>query len=334
MKKRNPKILVFRYRFLGDTILTIPFLKQLKQAYPESYVAVLVAPQSGVLLQNCPFVDELIEFDTTRFHKYDSGSLEKKSFWYYAQEIRKRKFDIAFVLKRSFSSAFLSWVAGIPQRIGFNTEYRGIFLTKKINFQLKQHEVINFLNHLEEPYNQAPSKGDKMFWPTPQEKSKAINLLKSLNPNQKKILIHAASANPHKMWTLNNWASLLFHLKKKNYSIILSGAPLDGQYYEEICERAEINVDLNLCETQTTLRENISVYEHCNLAICVDSGPMHLAAAVGVPILGLFGPSDPDRWSPWSNQYKIIQSVDGNLSSIKVDEVIQSVGEIIGIEPI
>jgi len=147
INNKKLKILVFRYRFLGDTILTVPFLQRLREAYPNAHISVLIAPQSGVLLQNCPYINELIEFDTTRFHKYDSGKQAKQSLWDNVLKLKKEKFDIAYILKRSFSSALLAFLAGIPARIGFNTEFRGFLLTKKIPFDLKQSEVINFLNH-------------------------------------------------------------------------------------------------------------------------------------------------------------------------------------------
>jgi heptosyltransferase-2 len=300
------KILVIRYRFLGDTILTVPFLQKLKEAHPEAKISVLIGPQSGELLKNCPYIDELIVFDTTRFHRYDSGENKKQSFFKYAWELRKQKFDKVYILKRSFSSAVLAWLAGIKERIGFNTEGRGFLLTQKIPFNPNQHEVLNFLAHLPAPFCEPPPKDSALFWPSPQEKNKAQSLMDNLKPNQKKVLIHAPAAHPVKMWPSQYWANLLQKLKAQNYQIIFSGAPTDAEYYAEIEKQAEIQADLNLCKTNTSLRENIAVYALCDLAICVDSGPMHLAAAVNLPIIALFGPSNANRWQPWSNKFKVL----------------------------
>jgi heptosyltransferase II len=305
---RKPlNILVVRYRFLGDTILTVPFLKRLREAHPEAHISVLIGPQSGVLLQNCPYIDQLINFDTTRFHKYDLDAGKSTPFWNYAWELRKQNFDTAFILKRSFSSALLAWLAGIPKRIGFDTEGRGFLLTKKITFDPKRHEVLNFLDHLPQPYKEPPAKSDRLFWPTEAEKQKAKIIIKSLNSEQKKILIHAPAAHPLKMWTIRGWSELLKKLKEQNHQIVFSGAASDGTYYKQIEELSGLKADLNLCELNNTLRENVAIYQHCNLAICVDSGPMHLAAAVGLPVLALFGPSDPVRWHPWCEKYWILQ---------------------------
>ncbi len=311
ISNKKLKILVFRYRFLGDTILTVPFLQRLREAYPNACISVLIAPQSGVLLQNCPYINELIEFDTTRFHKYDSGKKAKQSLWDNVLKLKKEKFDIAYILKRSFSSAVLAFLAGITERIGFNTEFRSFLLTKKIPFDLKQSEVINFLNHLPAPFNEPPDKKNKLFWPTEHEKQKALSLINSLNkkkPETKNIIIHAPAAHPLKMWKIEYWAELIKKLKIQNHNIIFSGSSADNDYYAELQSLAGVKADLNLCLTDNTLRENIAVYELCDFIICVDSGPLHLAAAVNLKGLAIFGPTDPVRWQPWSDNIKVIQA--------------------------
>ena len=131
------KILVVRYRFIGDMILTIPFLRNLRYIYPDAQIDMLVAPNSGEVIEDCPYVNNFIYFDTTRKHKYENGKGKKKSFWSYVFELRKNKYDKAYVLKRSLSSALLCFFAGIKERIGFDTENRGFFLTKKVKYDYK-----------------------------------------------------------------------------------------------------------------------------------------------------------------------------------------------------
>src|ERR1700734_2523022 len=90
------RMLVIRYRFIGDTILTVPFLRNLRLAYPQAQIDVLVGQRSGEVLENCPYINDLIVFDTTRFHKYDSGEGKTKSFWHYARLLRQRRYDMVF----------------------------------------------------------------------------------------------------------------------------------------------------------------------------------------------------------------------------------------------
>ena len=88
------KILVVRYRFIGDMILTIPFLRNLRYAYPDAQIDMLVAPNSGEVIENCPYVNNFIYFDTNRKHKYEQGKGKKKSFWHYVSELKKEKFRL------------------------------------------------------------------------------------------------------------------------------------------------------------------------------------------------------------------------------------------------
>ena len=142
------KILVVRYRFIGDTILTVPFLRNLRRAYPYAKIDMLVSPVSGDLLETCPYIDNLIYFDTTRKHRYEHGKLGKKSFWHYVKLLKNEKYDKAYVLKRSLSSAALCTFAGIKNKVGFNTEGRGLLLTKRVPYDRDKHEVESFLDVL------------------------------------------------------------------------------------------------------------------------------------------------------------------------------------------
>ncbi|MDX1918031.1 MAG: lipopolysaccharide heptosyltransferase II [Candidatus Caenarcaniphilales bacterium] len=301
-------ILVFRYRFLGDTILTVPFLKRLREAYPKARVSVLVAPQSGVLLENCPYIDERIEFDTTRFHKYDNRIQPPRSYWDYISLLRKKGFDRAYLLKRSFSSALLAWLAGIPERIGFDTEWRGFLLTEKVKFDLTIHEAQNYLNHLPAPFSEAPAKSEALFFPAEAELVRARELTRCLDPSYPKIVIHAPAAHPLKQWKVEGWALLCQLLNKRGYRIIFSGAACDQSYYQEIIQAGAPHPDIDLTRAGLSLRENIAFYSLCQGAIMVDSGPMHLAAGVSLPVIGIFGPSDPRRWRPWSDRAVVISA--------------------------
>lgn len=118
MLKTPEKILVIRYRFIGDTLLTVPFLRNLRKANPKAQIDMLVAPVSGEIIDKCPYVDNFLYFDTTRKHRYENSNQEKKNFRYYVKLLREKKYDKAYVLKRSFSSAFLAFCAGIPNESG------------------------------------------------------------------------------------------------------------------------------------------------------------------------------------------------------------------------
>lgn len=291
------RILVIRYRFIGDTILTGPFLKNLRFAYPDAQIDVLVGPQSGEVLANCPYVNELIEFDTTRFHKYDRGAGEKKSYWSYVKILRQRKYDLVFVLKRSWSSAALAVFAGAKYRVGYATEGRQILLTHSVKHDQTIHEVQSTLDVLRAA--NVPIVDDGLeSWVSRSEKAEIETLVPQLASTKFPVLIHAAAAHPDKMYPLEAWAQVIKHIHQKwGVTPFFTGAERDVEMYDELTKLSAVPT-VNLAG-KLSIRQSMALYERMQFAICVDSGPAHLAAAAGIPTVGIFGPTDPQRWRPY-----------------------------------
>lgn len=310
MTKPDPKllacrrILVIRYRFIGDTILTVPFLRNLRQSYPDAQIDVLVGPQSGEVLQGCPYVNRLITFDTTRFHKYDKGEGKARSFWSYASELRKEKYDLVFVLKRSWSSAVLALLTGAKQRIGYATEGRQLLLTHAIPWRTDIHEVDSTLEVLTGA-NLPVSERFLEAWISDNEDAEIRTIVPELAGARNKVLIHAAAAHPDKVYPLDRWAEVM---KTVAHSLAcdfyFTGAQQDYLLYEELQQLAGIK-GVNLAG-KLSLRQSMSLYRHMHAALCVDSGPAHLCAAVGVPTIALFGPTDPVRWGPYGDMHRAL----------------------------
>ena len=302
--KNAKRIPAVRYRFIRDTILTVPFLRNLRQACPQAVIDVLVGPQSGSVLENCPYINELIVFDTTRFHKYDSGKGKAKSFWHYAWMLRKKKYDCVFVLKRSLSSGFLTWFTGAPVRIGYATEGRNFLLTHPVKWNKDIHEVDSLLQVLEAS---GATITDKKLeaWVSLDEKAHVEELIPELNNSAMKVLIHAAAAHPDKMYPAESWLQILKELKEKfSATFYFSGAERDVQLNNDLISGAQVT-SVNAAG-KLTLRESMALYAQMQLAICVDSGPAHLCAAAGVPTIAIFGPTDPNRWRPYGTQHQAV----------------------------
>jgi len=116
------KILVIRYRFIGDTILSVPFLRNLRQAYPDAQIDMLVTQSSVGVIAGCPYVDNFVYIDIENEHRYENVLDMRNSFFDYLKAIRKTKYDKAYILKRSLTSALIAFFGGIKERIGFDTE--------------------------------------------------------------------------------------------------------------------------------------------------------------------------------------------------------------------
>ena len=308
MKLTAHKILVMRYRFIGDTVLTVPFLRNLRQAYPAARIDLMIEPFSGQVLEGCPYVDRVIPFDFKTIHTYSAASERSRlqGYRHYWKLIRQNGYDAAFVLKRSLSSAMLVCAAGVPRRIGFATEGRGLFLTDRVAYRHDQHEVENFLDCLRILDVPIGSRNLEL-WPAPESDNKVQGLFRSAGWSEKdlKVIIHPAASLPAKQWPLDRFAAVMKHLQERHQArFIYTGAKGDSGLYQEIEKHGPFH-GLDLCG-KTSLRENISVYRAANLFFGVDSGPMHMAAAAGVPVVALFGPTDERKWGPWGDDHMVL----------------------------
>jgi len=293
------RILIIRYRFIGDTILTVPFLRNVRYAYPQAQIDILVGPQSGEVLRGCPYVNELITFDTTRFHKYDRGEGKAKSFFSYAVDIRKRKYDLVLVLKRSLSSALLAFLSGAKHRIGYATEGRSFLLSKGVAMNRDIHEVESTLDVLKAAEIPIVDRHLEAFVSVA-ETNEIQEIAPALLTAKRKVLIHAAAAHPDKIYPLDKWAAVVKALhEREGFTPFFSGASQDVSLYKELEDKSGVKA-IHLAG-KLSLRQSIALYKEMDLAVCVDSGPAHLSAATGTPTLSIFGPTDPVRWRPYGD---------------------------------
>lgn len=313
-KQKKMKILVMRYRFIGDTLLTVPFLRNLRYAYPDAQIDMLVAPVSGEIIEKCPYVDNFIYFDTTKKHRYENKEgVEKKTFWTYVKLLKEKNYDKAYVLKRSFSSAFLAFAAGIKERIGFDTEGRSLLLTKRVKYVENKHEIDCFLDVLKaDGFDVRDNYLENWVEDEELESVKQILNSKVLPDNQglKKVIVHATSGNRKKEWNRQKWAQVVEWLSnEKGVQVLFNGTKNDSKTYEEIMSYVKENLKImpiNLCGS-FNLRQTLAFTKLCDLIIGCDSGNLHIAASVGVPVVGIFGPMNTIKWAPAIESHTVIK---------------------------
>lgn len=307
----NPvKILVVRYRFIGDTVLTVPFLRNLKYSYPDAQIDMLVESISGEFLKNCPYINRLIIFENkANYHFNNSYIPDNTSFLGYAGFLHKEKYDKAFILKRSFSSALLTFLAGIPCRIGFDTDNRGLLLTKKVTYDEFKHESECFLDLLIE--SGLPVK-DKFLeaWPGESEIAKIDEILaESKSIASKRILISAGASNPNKRWSEAGFAATIEELANNfDAQVYFIGTNGETEVYKsiesEICKPLKYPIISLL--GKTSVIESVEFIKRMDLVIGVDSGILHLSASVNTPTISIFGPMNDKKWAPVADDSTII----------------------------
>jgi len=306
MNPARKKILVMRYRFIGDTVLTVPFLRNLRRAEPDAFISWMVAPGSAEIVRGIPYVDEMIEWDPVTIHADSRGAHRTfRSKLAFITDLRAKQFDKVYVLKRSLSSAIMARMSGAPERIGFDTEGRGFLLTHKVPYRHDRHEVLNFLDVLR-------ADGVKVdddyleLWASPDEERRAEQILadSGIDLSEKIAAIHPFSAVLERGWPFENFAALAMRLGEAGFRPVVLGHSSDRERFDRIKNifgRKAVDL-VGAC----TLRETLALLRRCSLFIGNDSGVMHIAAAAGVPLVALFGPQSPVKFGPWSKQAIVI----------------------------
>jgi len=306
---RPLRILVIRYRFIGDTVLAIPFLRNLHRAFPQAKIDVLVEPVAGDTLALCPYKDELLFYAPRWKGEKKRTAKIPTSLLSVAQFLRARGYDRCYILRRSFSSAILPLLAGIPHRVGFATEGRNWLLQRSAPYADK-HEVECFLDILRAdgiPVTDTHNEN----WTDPAVDARVAAALPPGRPPR--VFVCAKSVFALKDWAPDRFAQLIAWLvNERGCEVHLCDSPALAGYYAEI--RAALPIPLQRdwvdWSQQLGIREANSLFKRMDLAIGIDTGLLHLAASFHVPVVALFGPLEPWRWHPWDTRHTILRPDD------------------------
>jgi len=299
------RILVRGVNWVGDTILSYPAVRQLKMLFPKCHLAILVPSHLVDLWKTFPYVDEIIPFQKR-------GGI--KSIWEdlnLAQSLKEKDFDLAVVLPRSFRSALHIYLARIPVRIGYRDEGRSIFLTHGIHRSrevLRVHRVFYYQKLVER-------LGKIEGLPSPQiflregDRRWATQALKDMGISDGKVLIGmnpGATFGLAKCWYPDRFGELGRKLSEKwKARVLLFGKEQEQPIAHEILRYlGSRGIDLT---GKTGLLQLAGLLERCHLLITNDTGTMHMAAAVGTPVVALFGSTDPVTTGPWGDGHVVVK---------------------------
>ena len=208
---------------------------------------------------------------------------------------------MAFILNTNFSSAFITFMAGISFRIGFKTDYRGLLLTHKPPYDLVKNEATCFLDILR--YIDIPVTDTHLeSWTSEKEETSIATKLKDYQIEAKKlVMINAVTKDPNKLWPEANFAHTIEQLVNDfDTQVILTGAEEDKETYTRIIEKLNKELKhplINLCG-ELSFIETIELIKQMTLVISVDSCILYLAASVNTPIISIFGPINDEKWAP------------------------------------
>ncbi len=288
--------------WIGDMVLLTPTLKALKIAYPQSHLALLVRPLVAGLMETHPYIDEIIIGSKGR------GLNRLPSFWKSVSEIRRSDFDLAVVLHpTSFRNAMIPFLALIPERIGSNVSGRGILLTRTCTDRTDLHEVHRYLRVLELINIREPN-AKLEFWHTDADRHAARQILAThgVSPKEHLIGVNLGTTWRTKRWSLENFAEVITQVQNRfGVQILLTGSTAEIPLGEALAGIVKVET-INLIG-KTTLMQLGALIESCTFYLTCDSGPMHIAAAVGTPTIALFGPTSPIRHGPHGDSHEAIE---------------------------
>ncbi len=296
------RILIVNVNWIGDVIFSTPFIKAIRDAYPDGYIACLLHPRCVDILKGSPRVDEIIVYDEEGEHK---GIIGKLMLILY---LRKIRFDIAFILHRSFTKALLTFLAGIKERIGYPTKNRGFLLSRTINLPDEEvHKVEYFLGLAKGTGIKVRENSYEFFVQDADRESIKRFLRKHGVADDDRLVVLCPGGNwGSKRWPKKSFAKLADMLAENlSAKIILSGAKKDAVLAEEIRLMMK-SIPVISCGL-TTLKELGALLERADLVVANDSGPMHLAVAMKSNVIALFGPTSPGLTGPYGKgNYSVI----------------------------
>ena len=283
---------------MGDVVLSTPVIRHLRKLYPDAYIAFMVRPENRAVVANNPDLDEVIAYDKRGSHKSFSSSVR------FALALKKKRFDTAIALHPTNRVHIMLFLAGIFERIGYDRKM-GWLLTKKVphskqrgekheadyNFDLLEKAGFDTKGYDRRPY-MVPSKADKAL---------VDSMMKDLSVGGKLIAIHAGASCPSKRWAPERFAEVADALREKyGAGIVLVGGSETGKFSDEVAAAMKTKpIDMT---GNFLLGELAEFLSRCILFISNDSGPVHVAVAVGTPCVVIFGRKDPglspERWGP------------------------------------
>jgi len=279
-----------------------PLIRALHLKSPESSIDVLATPWVASVMRFVPLVNDIIQAPLLH------GKLQKKERRQLATQLETNNYHEAYVLPNSFKSALIPWLANIPQRIGYLGEWRWGLLNQTLSNPSRQNRPPMHQHYLALAGQElSPEESKPRLICKDVMKSRARDYAKTLqNHEGLYIFCPGAEYGPAKQWPSSHYAELAKALseRQRNATILILGSNKEKALGDEIALRSQTDRIINLCG-KTSLDDAVSLISVSQGVVSNDSGLMHIAAALGIPQVAIFGSSDPRHTPPLSNLAKI-----------------------------
>ena len=290
------RILLIRLSSLGDIVLTTPAIRAVRAHFPNAYIAMLVAKQSAEILRENPHLDEIITFDR------DGKNKDTREMWRMNRLLRERKFTMAIDFQRKFRTEMLMYFSGAAKRIG-----KGRFCTVRVHEQGNKHATAHYFDLLHAAGIPAEDQSLELFL-AEAERLAAAQQFDATGVNNKTLTV---GLFPGAGWKLREWMPERFAaigdrlVAHFNANVLIFGGPKETELVQTVANF--MNAHAIPFAGNLQVRELAACLEKCDLFLTNDTGPMHIAAAVGTPTISLFGPGNHIRFQPLGTMHQTLR---------------------------
>jgi len=308
-KKIDPdeirRVLIRSTNWVGDAIMTTPAVRAVRKNFPRAEITILAKPWVAPVFSNNPYIDRIMLYDDPGRHRLGLGTIR------IAKELRHGSYDLAVLFQNAFEAALLTFLAGIPRRLGYDTDGRRLLLTHPVkrHVHFRQIHEIDYYLAILTGAHLAVNGRDLTLVVSDVERQHADALLAGNDIAAEDLLVGVnpgATYGTAKRWLPDRFAELCDRLCRTcDARIVIFGAPGEKVVADRI-GRLMQSPAVNLCG-KTNLREAMAVIERCRLFVTNDSGLMHVAAALDIPLVAVFGSTNPVTTGPSSSKSHVVR---------------------------
>ncbi|MEJ6951186.1 lipopolysaccharide heptosyltransferase II [Natronospora cellulosivora (SeqCode)] len=298
--KKAKRILIIDLLYLGDLMFATPFIKELRKNFPEARIDIIVNKTFHDIMDDNPYLDNV--------YAYNKNFSLKESISF-SRGLSKNHYDFALNIHGNWRTALILKLVNPQYSVGYGGRGRGIFLDRVVSQAKNTHMVEAYLNILREIRLEVEKSNPQL---EVSDKARA-SIRKKLNDwgshsSNSLIALNTGGTWPTKRWKLKAFAELADILNNDYGKVIFIGSKADSKRVAEIIDMME-SEPLLACG-KTSLKELAALVEYCDLVISNDSGPVHVAAAVGTPTITIFGPSNDQKYRPLGDKHRILKNDD------------------------
>lgn len=284
---------------LGDSLMTTPYIRAVRRLFPKAAVALIIPPRVARVFEGSPDINEILLYDTQTTHRSIASRIA------FALALRKRNFDAAFLLQRAFEAAFIMRIAGIPVRLGYDSDGRGFLLTHRVAEERWSpasatcHQIEYNMKMLA-AYFTLPDDTALSIYPLPRDRSSLTAKLAGscidIDRDDYLVLGPGTSYGVARLWDRERWRALIGRLAAERPALkyVIIGAEHDAGW----TSLTDVPNTVNLVG-KTDIGELISLMQTSRCVVTIDNGNTHLACALSKPLVALFGTANPLITGPY-----------------------------------